>query len=91
MRIRATVKTLTGKVKHSIGGIVGQVPTGVSLLPPAVWVEIVEVNGEVQLYRYSSEGVCVGDTWHLTVDEAKAQAEFEFGIRNSDWSENSSR
>jgi hypothetical protein len=87
MSIRATVKERTEKTKHSLGVLVGQEPIAVSQVPPAVWVEIVEVDGGVQLYRYSSEGLCVADTWHLTVDEAKAQAEFEFGIRDTDWSE----
>jgi hypothetical protein len=86
-RIRATVKEHTGRTKHSVGCLVGQEPTSVFQTPPAIWVEIVKVDGGVQLYRYNSDGVCVADTWHLTVDEAKAQAEFEFGIGAPDWSE----
>ncbi|WP_437751217.1 hypothetical protein [Sorangium sp. So ce1389] len=81
------MKDYVERTKHAVGGLVGQVPTAVFQVPPAVWVEIEEVAGGVQLYRYSSEGVCVADTWHLTVDEAKAQAEFEFGIHAPDWSD----
>ncbi|WP_437286882.1 hypothetical protein [Sorangium sp. So ce406] len=61
--------------------------TVVSNILPAAWVEIVQDGEVVQLFRYSSEGACVADTWHLTVDEAKAQAEFEFGICDHDWAE----
>lgn len=87
VRIRATVKEHAERTRHSVGRLVGQEPTSVFQIPPAIWVEIVEVDGGVQLYRYNSDGACVADTWHLTVDEAKAQAEFEFGIGAPDWSE----
>jgi hypothetical protein len=38
------------------------------------------------LYRYTREGEFAGDTWHLTLDEAKEQAEFEFGDGMAPWS-----
>ena len=31
------------------------------------------------LVRYSAEGKFSGDTWHQSLDDAKDQAEFEFG------------
>lgn len=30
------------------------------------------------LFRFASDGTCVGDTWHMNVDDAKRQAAFEY-------------
>jgi hypothetical protein len=38
------------------------------------------------LLRLNFEGVCVADTWHEDVAAAKAQAFFEYGIGEDDWS-----
>jgi hypothetical protein len=37
------------------------------------------------LYRYAQNGQFAGDTWHLTLDEAREQADFEFGEGLSPW------
>lgn len=37
------------------------------------------------LDRYSRDGEKAGNTWHPTVDEARAQAEWEFDGALSDW------
>jgi hypothetical protein len=39
------------------------------------------------LYRYTSQGLFAGDTWHETLEDAKHQAHFEFGDFISDWQE----
>jgi hypothetical protein len=39
----------------------------------------------VFLLRLKDSGQCVGDTWHLSVEEAKEQAEIEFADHLSDW------
>lgn len=46
---------------------------------------IEDTHEGVFLFRFSSEGDEVGDTWHQTIDEAKAQAHFEFGDHISSW------
>jgi hypothetical protein len=37
------------------------------------------------LYSYPKDGAIAGDTWHLTLDDAKHQAQFQFAI--SDWAD----
>jgi hypothetical protein len=39
----------------------------------------------VLLYRYNSRGECVGDTWHLNIDDAKYQATYEYDDLAPDW------
>jgi len=41
----------------------------------------------VFLYRFSADGACVGDTWHMNVDDAKHQAAFEFEGFVGDWAD----
>jgi hypothetical protein len=43
-----------------------------------------DTNG-IFLYRFTSDGKCVGDTWHKSVEEAKSQAVFEFENSLSAW------
>lgn len=80
MRISAQVRTVTGSTKH-------QLATGASgpqQLDPATRVEIVSTEGGFLLIRYGRTGFA-GDTWHATAEEAKRQAEIEFGIQPADW------
>ena len=58
------------------------------MLPVASLVEIVEQHGAIYLLRLDADGECITDTWHETVDAAKQQASFEFGIGEEDWIEN---
>jgi hypothetical protein len=58
--------------------------------PKAVEV-VVEEDGAIFLLRFDDEGQCVADTWHETVEAAKAQASFEFGIEEGDWQETEAR
>ncbi len=37
------------------------------------------------LYRYTAQGEFAGDTWHQTLEDAKAQAAAEYGEALSDW------
>jgi hypothetical protein len=50
-------------------------------------VEVRAVPGGFYLMRMRGEGSCIFDTWHLTLAEAKAQAEFEYAIEDREWSE----
>lgn len=48
-------------------------------------VEIRVVSDGVFLLRYSDDGRFVGDTWHMSVEDAKDQAAFEFGASLGAW------
>ena len=37
--------------------------------------------------RMSAKGKCIFDSWHMTLAEAKAQAEHEYAIADADWRE----
>ena len=37
------------------------------------------------LYRYNDKGECVGDTWHMSIDDAKGQADSEYGANKQPW------
>lgn len=37
------------------------------------------------LFRYAQNGEVVGDTWHTSIDEAKEQADSEYGDFISEW------
>jgi hypothetical protein len=39
------------------------------------------------LLRFTADGIPVGDTWHLNLEDAKHQAEFEFDSLISSWGE----
>ena len=86
MRLRATVRYVTEKTAHSQG-----VPTKGSIevtkVPDPKTLEVVEQKGSFYLLRLDEQGECVADTWHETIEAAKAQANFEFGIEEGDWTE----
>jgi hypothetical protein len=49
---------------------------------------VIEENPDgIFLYRYGAHGECVGDTWHMNVDDAKHQASFEYGDGLKEWTE----
>jgi hypothetical protein len=39
------------------------------------------------LFRYLIDGTDAGDTWHETLEEAKGQADFEYGDSIDEWIE----
>lgn len=57
------------------------VPFGV----PAILVIDASHQSSVFLFRYDALGDLAGDTWHLSIDEAKEQAESEYGDAVSAW------
>jgi hypothetical protein len=86
MRLRAIVRKVTGATKHlQMPPMSGE--TNVVSLPDPVEVEAVEEDGAVYLFRLDASGKCIADTWHETMESAKAQANFEFGIDERDWKE----
>jgi hypothetical protein len=74
-----------GKTKHSKGMISDGKPVATVPLGETKRVEIMEDSGGFFLLRYDESGQGVGDTWHMTLAEAKAQAAFEFGVVEKDW------
>ena len=67
--------------KHSIRD-----KNGERSFPAFVSLEIASYPGEESCYLFH---VCgdgqVADTWHQTLDEAVDQAEWEFGVRQEEW------
>src|SRR6267378_6616824 len=54
---------------------------------PADSLMIEEMSDGVFLYRFDSKGECVGDTWHLNLEDAKCQASYEFEGVVLNWTE----
>ena len=54
---------------------------------PALFLVIEESPEGFFLYRYSVEGDCVGDTWHMSIDEAKHQAAYEYEGLVGNWTD----
>jgi len=86
MRIRATVRRVTGTTTHLRGAATARGIEVTKIPDPAV-VEIVEEEGAIYLLRLDPDDQCIADTWHDSMEAAKAQAHFEFGIQDSDWKE----
>lgn len=87
MKLKAEIGDNAGKTKHSFGYIDADEPIEEGKLPSAKWLEIVEGDSGFYLYHYTANGECISDTWHSSVNEAMAQAEFEFQIKEIDWYE----
>ena len=55
------------------------------------YVEVRTAVGGYYLMRMNKQSRCIFDTWHMTLAEAKAQAEHEYAIKDADWREVSDR
>jgi hypothetical protein len=91
MCLRATVRSVTGKTRHLLGVQVAGEIKALPLPDPETVELVVEEDGTIFLLRFDDEGQCISDTWHETVEAAKAQANFEFGIEEGDWKEGEAR
>lgn len=85
LRLKAIVKEATGRTAQYIGHIVAGTPEVMSQLPVPAWIEISEEDGAFYLYHFNAAGVCFADTWHESLDDAKRQAQHEFGISAGEW------
>ena len=56
-------------------------------LPAAQVLLIEEKPDGVFLSRFAEAGGFAGDTWHRSLDEAKAQGEFEYEVLLTEWRE----
>jgi hypothetical protein len=70
-----------GKTKHSIKD-----NAGLRSFPPFVALEIVQAEGDSAFYlMYIPESGMGADTFYLTLEDAKHQAEWEFGVKEEEW------
>jgi hypothetical protein len=59
---------------------------GLRGFPPFVALEIVQADGDSAFYlMYIPESGMGADTFHLTLEDAKHQAEWEFGVKEDEW------
>jgi hypothetical protein len=87
--LAARVSSVTGKTVHGLGTIADGKPEVTNVLPAPDWVGIAREKDGYFLLHFNSESECVADTWHESLEAAKRQAEFEFNISDSDWTEGS--
>jgi len=85
MRIKAYVNTSTGKTKHYSVSIDPSNGKGLENISAPKWIEISEESDGFHLYHFGDDGICIADTWHETLEDAKEQATFEFDIKGDDW------
>jgi hypothetical protein len=82
--IFAQFKTAHGNVKSIAGHwSVGEFQQWMQPVPG--FLEIVEQHSAIYLLRLDADGKYLTDTWRETIDEAKQQATFEFGIAEGGW------
>lgn len=53
---------------------------------PATLLVIAENSSDIFLFRFDQQKNMAGDTWHQSIEDAKYQAQFEFGEDALDWS-----
>jgi hypothetical protein len=85
--LRLRRHTIPPKVHHYSGyppELTDGVDTRVELGPAALLVMIENPNG-VFLYRYDESGRCVGDTWHISIEDAKHQVVYEYDEPEQHW------
>src|SRR5882724_196945 len=90
IRLFATVRAnvLHPKTRHVIGLPSELADNGdeTQQLPsPDVLVIEQEGEGSVFLYRMTRTGEPGGDTWHQSIDDARHQAEYEYGEVLGEW------
>ncbi len=80
MRLRAKPRTTPGKVKQILWS-----EDRVKPIEVPTFLEIVSDEDAWHLVHLGPDGRSLADTWHASLDEAKNQAEFEFGVIGEDW------
>jgi hypothetical protein len=77
---------VTGLSRHYLGTISDEGNLEeVAEFPPAYWVEIEEGNEGYYLLYLDETRHCFTNGWYPSLEEAKAQANSEFLIQESDW------
>ncbi|MBS0193225.1 MAG: hypothetical protein JSR34_03200 [Proteobacteria bacterium] len=87
MKHVAHVREVLRSEIHTIGrNEDGKVVAGDALpLPERVEIVVPEEGGNCIMYRYTRTGVFCGDTWHEDLEDAFDQAEFEYGLKSTDF------
>jgi len=80
---RVIATAVVGKGVRPTGGTTHTSPDG--LIPPANALAIVSVEAGVYLFYCDQQWQVLADTWHLSVENAKAQAEFEYAGVSKVW------
>ena len=81
-------RVLHPRTSHVVGSLSEAIdrPEAAQPLPsPDILVIEKESEGNVFLYRLTRSGEAGGDTWHPSVEEAKEQAEYEYGATLDEW------
>ena len=68
----------TGQTTHIVGGLPFEHPAGLALCQDPT-------SDAVYLFYCNEEWEAVTDTWHESIDDAKAQASFEFSGTDDSW------
>ncbi len=76
---------------QAVLGSVEQEPLSNSRSKQVVTLEITEEDGAFLLFSFDATGQCRGDTWHQTEDEAKRQAQVQYGVPPGAWNFTSRR
>ncbi len=56
-----------------------------TMLPWARVLLVEEKPDGIFLFRFSEDGSFAGDTWHMSIQDAKAQAEYEYSDALGEW------
>lgn len=83
-------QVLHPRVRHLVG-LPPELAEGANDAQPLPWPHVLVIEeespGSVCLYRMTQSGESGGDTWHQSVEDAKHQANYEYGDAVGDWSE----
>ena len=72
----------TGNTTHKLGSPDGSQTS----FPPFVRLEIAQYEGDTGFYLLYYPEIGQGtDTWHLSLEDAMHQAEFEFNVQPNEW------
>jgi hypothetical protein len=69
----------TGRARHFVGGALAPVPSGLAIC------RYDNDSEGFYLFGCDQAWATITDTWHATIDEAKAQAEFEHAGTMDTW------
>ncbi len=75
-------------VKHYLGyppELTNEPDSRTLLSLPKVLVIKQTAASDVFLFRFTETGEYAGDTWHQSIEEAKKQADFEYGVAKDSW------
>jgi hypothetical protein len=85
VQLEANVRRVTGSTAHYWTRVSQNGSHETREVNPPLTVEIEDGEDGFFLLHFNEVGECVADSWHATLEEAKAQAKFEFEIGEDDW------